>query len=125
MDFVAKYARLERADLRYSKSEKPFTLITLSDKQGTDQSGKADYGYFDAIAFGDLAVNIAALELKSRVEVRGMLKQEKWEDKTTGQKRSAVKLLVFHCKPSEEDGEKRKSPPVETAAPLAEDDLPF
>lgn len=56
--------------------------------------------FFDCTAFQQQAENIAAsLQKGNRVIVTGSLKQDQWEDKDTGAKRSKVVIMVDGCGP--------------------------
>ena len=60
---------------------------------------KEEVSFFDCSAYGVTAENITKYFHKgSPIIVQGRLKQESWDDKQTGQKRSKVKLIVetFH-----------------------------
>lgn len=54
-----------------------------------------EVSFFNCVAFGNRAETIAKYFFKgSPIFIEGRLKQETWEDKQTGQKRQAVKVIV-------------------------------
>ncbi len=54
-----------------------------------------EVSFFDCVAFGKTAENIAQYFKKGNsIFVEGRLKQESWDDKQTGAKRYAVKVIV-------------------------------
>lgn len=62
-------------------------------KKGQDWIDEANY--FDVSIFGKQAENLKTFLIKGKqVCVDGYLKQDRWEDQQTGQKRSAVKIVV-------------------------------
>lgn len=62
-------------------------------KKGQDWIDEANY--FDVSIFGKQAENLKTFLIKGKqVCVDGYLKQDRWEDQQTGQKRSAVKIVA-------------------------------
>ena len=79
-----------------------FSIAVNKNKKNkqTDEWEK-ETSYFDAVAFGDVAENIAAsFTVGSRVIATGHLQQRSWDDKDTGAKRSKVELVVDDIGPS-------------------------
>lgn len=65
--------------------------VAVNSKRGEVE----EVSFFDVVAFGDLATNVSeSLHKGDRVVVVGRLKQERWEDKETGQSRSRVKIIA-------------------------------
>jgi len=57
--------------------------------------------YFDVIAYGSLAENLAnSCPKGTRVLVTGRLEQRSWDDRETGQKRTAVEINADDVAPS-------------------------
>ena len=103
------------------------------DDSGTDRE---DVAFIDCEAWGKTAENIAKFFAKGRpIIVEGRLKQDAWEDKATGQKRSRVKVSVsaFHFVGSKQDTPAtsetgRNAPqqaPSATSQGGADEDVPF
>ena len=66
-------------------------------RKWNDQNGqlKEEVNYFDCEAWGKTAETIAQYFKKGRpILIQGRLKQDQWEDKATGAKRSKVKVVV-------------------------------
>lgn len=66
--------------------------------------------------------------------IEGRLKQESWEEKETGKKRTRLKVVaeslqLLGARPTKPAAEKPESeepaPPIERPAPAADDDIPF
>lgn len=96
---------------------------------------REEVAFIDCEAWGKTAENIAKYFAKGRpIIVEGRLKQEQWEDKQTGQKRSRVKVSVgqFHFVGSRQsDGQPARddaapSRPVQALNPSEDSDsVPF
>lgn len=70
--------------------------VAVNSKRGEVE----EVSYFDVVAFGDLATNVSeSLHKGDRVVVVGRLRQERWEDKETGQNRSKVKIIADDVAP--------------------------
>lgn len=103
---VTLRGRLTRdPEMRFSAKGNPvanFAVVT-SRRFKNDQSGEwedRDTTFWDCIAFGQLAENIAeSLAKGTAVVVTGNAFQEEWEDKT-GQKRRSLKVTVDDVAPS-------------------------
>lgn len=60
-----------------------------------DGQRKEEAHFFDVVCFGKTAENVGKHLTKGRsMLVEGRLKQDRWEDKESGQKRSAVRILA-------------------------------
>jgi len=111
----------------------------------TSESGerKEDVTFLDCKAFGKLAETIEKyLRKGSSILVEGRITQESWDDKTTGQKRTATRIVVENftflgsakgapsergeSEPSERgESEPRKSNPAPAPSDAPADDIPF
>lgn len=108
-----------------------------NNRKWRDDSGsdREDVAFVDCEAWGKQAENIAKYFAKGRpIIVEGRLKQEQWEDKQTGAKRSRIKVSVsaFHFVGSRQDApqrsEERPAPAAAQALNPSEDkdeDIPF
>jgi single-strand DNA-binding protein len=92
-------------ELRFSAKGQPvgrFTIVTsrrVRDSQ-TGEWSDADTSFWDCVAFGQLAENIAeSLEKGTAVIVTGRAAQEEWETKD-GQKRRSIKVTADEVAPS-------------------------
>lgn len=80
-----------------------FTVVT--DRRQLNKQTNAwenvDSTFWDCTAFGALGENIAeSLDKGDLVIVTGRAKQENWEDKNTGAKRSAIRVIADEVAPS-------------------------
>lgn len=87
-------------ELRYTPSGTAVVDIGLAvNRAWTSEAGekKEEVSFFNLTAFGRTA-EVCAQYLKKGDPAlfSGRLKQETWDDKQTGQKRSAVKVIVEH-----------------------------
>ena len=72
----------------------PLTKFSIADNQ-RKADGETEAHFFECVAWRELAEHIAeSFETGQRVIVHGKLVQNKWDDETTGQKRSKVEI---HC----------------------------
>src|SRR4051794_39025661 len=84
------------AELRYSASGTAvarFTVVSSrrTKNQSTQEWEDADVTYWDCVAFKQLAENcVESLVKGTEVVLVGRAKQESWEDRQTGQKRSKI-----------------------------------
>ena len=92
-------------ELRFSASGSPvarFTVVTsrrIKDKTSGEWSD-ADTSFWDCVAFGQLAENVAeSLTKGTAVIVTGRAAQEEWETKD-GQKRRSIKVTADEVAPS-------------------------
>lgn len=98
------------------------------DKNGEE---KEEVYFGDAIAFGKTAEVIAKHFRKGMpIFLQGRLKQEEWEDKNTGAKRSATRILVesFQFVGKREDGASHQPMPPRTPTQVrdnTDDSVPF
>lgn len=94
------------AELRYSASGTAvarFTVVSSrrTKNQNTQEWEDADVTYWDCVAFKQLAENcVESLVKGTEVVLVGRAKQESWEDRQTGQKRSKISVMVDHIGPS-------------------------
>lgn len=100
MNRVCMTGRLTRdPEVRYIQSGTAVCDIGLAvgstwfDKAANQR--KEEVSFIDVTAFGRLAEVIGEYGSKGRqVAVEGRLKQETWDDKSTGQKRSKIKVIA-------------------------------
>ena len=98
-------------ELKYTPSGQPIAGFTLGlNRVYTSQDGnkKEEASFIDVTAFGKQAETIAQYLRKGRpLLVSGRLRQEKWEDKTTGKQQSKVTVVCedFTFIDSKPDGE--------------------
>lgn len=72
-----------------------FTIAINSTRKGRDGQKVDEVSFIDCTAFGKQAETIAKFFRKgSRIIVEGRLKQESWDDKSSGQKRSKIVVIV-------------------------------
>ena len=94
------------AELRFSASGVAVAKFTVVSSRrvknsNTDTWEDSDVTYWDCVAFKQLAENIVSSVVKgTEVVVVGRAKQESWEDRQTGQKRSKMSVTVDHIGPS-------------------------
>jgi single-strand DNA-binding protein len=75
----------------YGTEGKALASFTLAVPEGKDKPPS----YFDCTAWGNAVEPLRYAAKGSEVVVMGKLKQETWDDKATGQKRSKVSIQVF------------------------------
>lgn len=103
---VTLRGRLTRdPEMRYSAAGKPvvkFAVVTsrrVKDQQSGEWSD-ADTTFWDCVAFGQLAENVAeSLEKGTAIVVTGNAAQEEWETKE-GEKRKSMKVVAEDVAPS-------------------------
>lgn len=85
----------------------------------TNEAGerKEEVSFFNCVVFGKQAETLAQYVKKGDpLFLEGRLKQETWEDKQTGQKRQAVKVIVnqfqFLNRAPAKDGQQQRSEPA-------------
>ena len=92
-------------------------------RKWNDQNGelKEEVSFFRCESWGKVSETICEYFKKGRpILVQGRLKQDQWSDKTTGDKRSAVKVVVDRfefCGESKAAGSHMEAAPSRTAAP--------
>lgn len=95
---------------------------------------KEEVSFIDCVAFGKTAENIAKFFKKgSAIFVEGRLKQESWDDKATGQKRSKLVVTVesFQFVGGKRDDAPARTQPTQTASQAGsggadeEEEVPF
>lgn len=114
--------------------------IAVNEKWTDSRSGekKESVSFIDCEAWGKTAESIAKYFNKGKpIFVEGKMKQDTWEDKTDGSKRSKIKVNVlgFQFVGSKSDGEgeapspNRKLPGIPAERPILEpiqeEDIPF
>lgn len=114
--------------------------IAVNRKYEVNGEQREEVTFVDVEAWGKQAEAIAKYCKKGRpLFVEGRLKLDQWDDKTTGQKRSALKVALegfqfIGGRPADTEGqpqrqEKPKATPAPAAAPAdaapEEDDVPF
>lgn len=95
---VAAGRMTKDADLRFTPSGKAvakFTVVVNSKYKASDGTAKEEATFLECVAWNKTAELIGQYTRKgSEILVDGELKQENWDDKTTGQKRSKLVLTV-------------------------------
>lgn len=75
-----------------------FSIATDRGYKDRDGEWKKETLYIDAAAFGKMAENIGKYLAKGRnVLVRGSLRLNSWEEKTTGARRSKISIMIDEC----------------------------
>jgi single-strand DNA-binding protein len=96
--------------------------MAINYTRGKGDQKTEEVSYIDVTAFGKNAENAGEYLKKGRqVVIEGRLQQERWEDKTTGQKRSKVKVIAERVTFV---GKGQDSAATE-AAPPAGEEVPF
>ena len=104
-------------ELRFGKSGVAWATFSVAVNRGKDDKKETDF--FECKAFGDLAEALAELPQGQRVMCKGAMRQERWEDKQSGQKRSKIVMSVFDAGPSWRFGNgPRKGAPGDAKAVL-------
>lgn len=106
--------------------------IAVNDREKNSASGEWEdrANFFDVTAWGNLAETCSQYLAKGRLTgVDGSLRQDRWDDRETGQKRSKVKIVAqsveFLDKPdSDAAGGGHTSSSAQQQAP-PDDDIPF
>lgn len=134
-------------ELRYTPKGVAIAKIALAiNRTWKSESGesKEEVTFVDVDAFGRQAETIAQYMKKGRpLMIEGRLKLDQWDDKTTGQKRSRMGVVLegfqFLGGGDRNEGGPSEAPPVRRAAPTApkagpvdsdgpppeDDDVPF
>jgi len=84
-------------EIRYTSSGTPVTKFSIANNNTFVQNNerKDDVSYFDINVWGNQAVNCEKyLKKGSQVAIIGSLRQNRWNDKTTGQTRSKVEITA-------------------------------
>jgi single-strand DNA-binding protein len=105
-------------------------IVTFGIAVNSGFGEKEEVSFIDCVSFGKQGEALAKFFTKGKqILVQGRLRQERWDDKTTGAKRSKLTVIVqdFHFvsggKPAGEGSTEGTSVPVEAAAaPAAGDD---
>ena len=95
--------------LRFGQSGKAFCTLSVAVTTGRDDTKETHW--FDVKCFDDLAEQMAELSKGQRVLVKGRMKQDKWQDKESGQNRS--KMCIY----ADEGGPSLRWKPRETGGP--------
>lgn len=103
MNVVIVLGNLTRdPELKYTSSGMANVNFSIAvNEKWKDKSGelKEEVSFFPVVAWGKLAENIAQYIKKGRqVIVKGKLKQDRWEDKETQEKRNMVKIIADDVK---------------------------
>jgi len=112
--------------------------VAVNDRRKNQQSGEWEDApnFIDVVMFGTRAESVSRFLSKgSKVAIEGKLRWSSWEDKTTGDKRSKVEVVVDDIEFMSSKGEaggrsdyaapESGSAPVSSADPVIEDDIPF
>lgn len=106
-------------------------IVTFGIAVNSGFGEKEEVSFIDCVSFGKQGEALAKFFTKGKqILVQGRLRQERWDDKTTGAKRSKLTVIVqdFHFvsggKPAGEGSTESASATVEAAAaaPAAGDD---
>lgn len=80
-------------ELRHTSGGSPVCEMTIAVNRRVN--GKEDVSYIDVVVWGKSAENCSRYLTKgSSAMVEGYLKQESWEDRQSGQRRSKLKLVA-------------------------------
>ena len=116
--------------LRFGQSGKAFCTLSVAVTTGRDDTKETHW--FDVKCFEDLAEQMAELPKGQRDLVKGRMKQDKWQDKESGQNRSKMCIYADEGGPSlrwrarETGGPSSDTVAVETVQRGFEDDTrPF
>lgn len=125
-------------EMRHSNDGKAITNVTVASSRkwkGRDGKDVEDTVFLDAVAFGKTGETIAERFRKGdNIYLKGRLKQDTWEDKQSGQKRTKIGMVAegFQFTTSKSEGgapaARRDMPTTEEIAPRpapADDDVPF
>lgn len=85
-------------ETRHTQSGSAITTFGLAVNEAykaKDGSKKEEVSFIDCVSFGATAETVGKHLTKGRaVLVEGRLKQDRWDDKESGQKRSAVRVIA-------------------------------
>lgn len=84
-------------ELRYTNGGKALCSLTVavSHRYRKDEVWQEETAWWDVTVWGDMAENIAASCVKgTRVVCYGRVKQDEWDDKNTGTKRTKMVLVA-------------------------------
>ena len=122
-------------ETRYTPKGTAITQIGLAvNRKWKDESGQAheEVSFIDRESFGRIAETISQYCKKGRpLLVEGRLKQDSWDDKQTGQKRTKLKVVIetFQFIGDSRNGDSKPADRQKLAeAPQADapsDDVPF
>ena len=90
--------RLTRdAELKYSTSGTAISRLSIANTQSRKDGEQwvEESHFFDAVMFGRRADALQRYLVKGKqIAIQGVLRQDRWQDKQTGQNRSRVEILV-------------------------------
>lgn len=92
---IGRIGKIDEIKMRSSENKGCELRIACSDFK----DGQETTSWFTVVAFGKVA--ITALEhyaVGDQVFLSGTIDQDKWNDKTTGKERTAMKLKAFRCR---------------------------
>ena len=141
MNLVVIKGNLTRdPELRYTPKGTAVANLGLAvNRKWKDEAGqtKEEVHFFNAAAWGRTAETIGQYFAKgSPILITGRLTTESWDDKQTGQKKSAVKIVIESfdfCGDTKKQSDQPREPraarpasaPVEGDGPRENDDVPF
>ncbi len=114
-------------EIKYTASGVPITKFSIANNVSFMQNKelKEYVNYFDVNVWGNQAINCEKyLKKGSQVAITGSLRQNRWNDKSTGQTRSKVEITAMSVQFLNASSEKKQGPinvPEETP-PWGEDD---
>lgn len=120
------------AELKHLQTGTAITTFSIANNQYGGPEKKDVAHFFNCAMFGRGAEALSQYLTKGlQITVEGVLQQQRWQDKTTGQPRTAVKIKVDsvvlgqrpksgYSQPPDRAGEESQLPPEEF-----EDDIPF
>lgn len=82
------------AEMRYTPQQIPVASFSVAYTDKAKDGTEKVY-WFDVVCFGKTAEMAAEYKKGDNVMIVGKLEQQTWEDKTTGQKRHAIKVVAF------------------------------
>ncbi len=136
-------------EMKYTSSNRPYckVCVVYSKKYNTQSGEKKEESLFIEATFWDKGAEWVAKLAKGRaVVLEGKLRQDEWEDRETGSKRtklvvSGTRLLPLDWDDSQDGGDRGQAAPARQAPPAAapprqarpqpaqaeipEDDIPF
>lgn len=93
LNVVMVVGRLTRdPELSYTKDNTPMCRFSIANNRGTQEG---DVNFFDVVAWNKTAEIVNQhLRKGAQVAIEGKLKQNKFQDKTTGQMRSGINIIA-------------------------------
>lgn len=104
-----------------------FSVAVTESRKTKDGKWEDDTSFFDGTAFGKTAELFGNYTKGEQVLLEGKAKQETWEDKSSGGKRSAVRMIVDRIARVSKPGTNGSTTkPSAVASPAqADDDIPW